>query len=87
MSCQSEVPSSEEKLSCPFTTKGVYVSRFLRFIHMLCHIPLGFGDFGWAVRLHDVTGDVWEKYESLDAGLHRAPTVQTIRRLFEAATR
>lgn len=91
MSCeqQSPVTSSEhnEKPSCPFTTKGVYVSFSLRFIHMLCHIPLGFADFGWAVKLHDVTGDVWEEYESTGAGSGRAPTVQTIGRLFKAARR
>lgn len=50
--------------ACPFTTSGVGMPFRFRFIHMLSHVPLGFGDFGWAVRFHDWTGDLWDKYES-----------------------
>ena len=81
MPCEREPSAAQdEKPQCPFTTKGVYVSRLLRFIHMLTHIPLGFGDFGWAIRIHDATGDVWEEYESPSAGMGRPPTIQALLR-------
>lgn len=49
---------------CPFTTIGVHVSFPLRFLHMLSHVPLGFGNFTWAVRFHDWTGDLQEQYDA-----------------------
>lgn len=49
---------------CPFTTAGVRVSFLFRFLHMLSHIPLGFGDFRWAVRFHDWTGDLQERFDA-----------------------
>jgi hypothetical protein len=65
MPCESEI--TNEKPRCPFTTHGVYVSFLLRFIHMLAHIPLGFGDFSWAIKFHDRTGDIWDEYEGPNA--------------------
>jgi hypothetical protein len=34
--------------------------RFWRFAHMLSHVPLGFGEPRWAVRLHDWTAAQWK---------------------------
>lgn len=35
--------------------------NFWRFIHMLSHIPLGFGDWKWANRFHDWSADKWAR--------------------------
>jgi hypothetical protein len=32
-----------------------------RFIHMLSHIPLGFGEPQWAVKFHDWTAKRWDE--------------------------
>lgn len=33
---------------------------FWRFIHMLSHIPMGFGEPLWVTRFHDLTAAKWK---------------------------
>jgi ABC-type multidrug transport system permease subunit len=33
--------------------------RFWRFVHMISHIPLGFGAPSWAINFHDWTARKW----------------------------
>lgn len=35
--------------------------RWWRFLHMLSHIPLGFGEPLWAMSFHDWTASMWER--------------------------
>lgn len=35
-------------------------ARFWRFIHMLAHVPLGFGEPEWVSSFHDWTAGKWE---------------------------
>jgi hypothetical protein len=44
-----------EKVQQPMT------NRLWRFLHMLSHIPLGFGEPRWATRFHDWTASEWDK--------------------------